>query len=353
MMSSRLRVPVAALLLAPFAWPAVAAAQQPPPATVEVQQAHRQSLAAMAIAPGTVVSRNDARIASEIAGRLIEVAEVGRAVEAGEVIARIDDRTLRLQLQDDIATIRRLEANFAYLERQVARLEQLAEQNNAARDQLDESRRQLEMAQQDLVRARIARDQTEHRISLTQVQSPFPGRIVERFRQGGEFLPVGGEVVRLVDTHNIEVRARAPLSVATHLIDGMPVTVRDADGHQVESTIRAVIPVGDERSRLIEVRVALDEGTWAIGSPLRVELPNSEPAEVVAVPRDALILRQNRTYLFKLLEDNSVEQVSVQTGIGNGDYIEVRGDVAAGDRVVVRGGERLRPGQPVQVIADG
>jgi predicted N-formylglutamate amidohydrolase len=100
---------------------------------------------------------------------------------------------------------------------------------------------------------------------------------------------------------------------------------------------------------MIEVRVELDEPGWVIGAAVRVALPESEPVPVVAVPRDALILRQNATYVYRVKDDSTVEQVAVSTGIGNGRMIEVRGDLAAGDHVVIRGGERLRPGQAVAV----
>ena len=327
------------------------AQEGPPPPTVRVEQALRQSMASVVQAPGTVVSRNDARIAAEISGRLSWVAEAGDVIEEGDVIARIDDRALQLQLQEDDATIKRLEANLVYLTQQLDRLQKLAQQNNAARNQLDESMAQRAMAEQDLVQAKVSREQTLYRLERAQVRAPFSGQIVERVAQAGEFIAVGGPIARLVDTTNIEVRARAPMSVAPYLFADMDVTVRD-QRHFTNNSIRSVIPVGDERSRMIEVRVTLAPNSWVIGSAVRVELPRSEATEVVAVPRDALILRQDNIYLFKLVDDNKVEQIPVQTGVGNGSMIEVRGNINDGDRVVTRGGERLQPGQTVQVAGE-
>ena len=212
---------------------------------------------------------------------------------------------------------------------------------------MDQVRSERDMAQQDLVQARVARDQIRYRLQRSEVKAPFSGRIVERFRQGGEYISVGGEVARLVDTTNIEVQARAPMEVAEYVKAGLPVSVKDDKNRETNGQIRAVVPVGDERSRLIEVRVALDEQPWVIGGAVRVALPKSPPQ--VAVPRDALILRQNVTYVYKLNEDSTVEQVSVVTGVGNGRLVEVRGNLKAGDQVVTLGGERLRPGQTVSI----
>ena len=82
---------------------------------------------------------------------------------------------------------------------------------------------------------------------------------------------------------------------------------------------------------------------------MRVSLPQSGTRTAVSVPRDALILRQGSVYVYRLAADGTVERVDVETGIGNGTRIEVRGEVSPGDRVVVRGGERLQPGQAVTV----
>lgn len=332
-------------------WSLSAEAQQPLPAPVKISLAEVRSMASSVLAPGTVVSRQDAEVAAEVAGRLTWVAEIGTEVEAGDVIARIDDHRLTLQLKDNEATIRRLEASLAYSDKQLARQRQLASQNIAAKNALDEIEAERDMTAQDLVQARVAREQTLFSIENSSIQAPFGGRIVERFRDAGEYISVGGEVARLVDTRNVEVRAQAPMSVAAHVREGLEVSIR-AGNREARSPIRAVIPVGDELSRMIEIRIALDGSDWVIGSAVRVALPEEAPVEVVAVPRDALVLRQNAIYVFRLKDDDTVDQIAVTTGIGNGTYIEVRGDIRGGDPVVVRGAERLRSGQQVMVARD-
>lgn len=323
----------------------------PPPASVSIDTATEESMSSLFVAPGTVVSRNDARISAEVVGLLTWVAEVGTQVEAGQALARIEDKPFQLRLRQHDATILRLEANASYLGSQLERFERLVKQNSVTRDQVEELRSQIEMAKQDIVGARVQREQTLYDIERTTVKAPFTGRVTERQASVGEYISVGGVVMRFVDVANVEVRAQAPVSVARYLADNMSVQVRDDRGAS-RSTIRSIVGVGDERSRMVEVRVALDGPGWIIGSAVRVELPQSEPTVVVAVPRDALILRQNSTYLYKVNADNTVEQVPVRTGIGNGSRIEVKGDIEDGDRVVIRGGERLRPGQAVVIAKD-
>ncbi len=324
------------------------AQEGPPPVQVETALAVRQEVASTSWFPGTVVSRNDARIAAEVSGRATWVAEVGTALEVGGEIARVDDRMLSLQLADNDATIKRLEAQLKYEESQVARLDQLADTNNAAANQLDQARSQAEVVSQQLNSAKVAREQINYNIERSKIRAPFPGRVVERLVQPGEFLNPGVPVVRLVDTDDKEIRVQAPVSAARFVRDGASVTVKD-DYLSSENAVRTVIPVGDERSRMIEIRVAVSEPEWVIGSAVRVALPSSEVRELVSIPRDALVLRGSEMFVYRVTADSTAERVDVTTGVGLGDHVEVNGNVAAGDELVVRGAERLRPGQALNV----
>ena len=100
---------------------------------------------------------------------------------------------------------------------------------------------------------------------------------------------------------------------------------------------------------MFEVRLDVDAETWTVGESVRLSMPTSAAKEVLAVPRDALILRREGSSVFKILADNTVEQVNVITGLGAGSYIEVAGQINLGDKVVVRGGERLSSGMTVRI----
>ena len=81
---------------------------------------------------GTVVSRNDSRIASEVEGVLTWLADVGDAVDAGDVIARIDPRLIRIAVTRAEANVARLSSDYRYRQRQLERTEELAARNSAS-----------------------------------------------------------------------------------------------------------------------------------------------------------------------------------------------------------------------------
>jgi len=313
---------VLALCLFPMVSWAQDAEQKAPASPVMVETAQRDTFSATLWVSGTVISQNDARIAAETDGRITWVADVGSRIEQGEAIARIDAEDLRLDLTDSEAQLASLKSQLKYRDSSLQRLQKLAASNNAAATQLDEAQSQLDMTRQDIKRAEVAVAQIKRRIKQTEVLAPFPGIVVERVVQVGEFVNRGAQVARLVDTEHREIRAQAPLSVAGWIREGMQVSVEHEDRESL-SPVSYVIPVGDDRSRMFEVRVAANNPAWIIGSPVRIALPNSEPRELVAIPRDGLVLRGSDIYVMRVNNDNTVEKVAVETGIGLGGFVEV------------------------------
>lgn len=326
------------------------APQGPPPAPVSVAEARSARFAPLLWATGSVMSREDARVASEQDGRVTQVAEVGTVVRKGDPLARLDDSLLRLQQRQHESDIERIQAQLDYARSHEQRLGALVQKASIAGSQLDEARSQRRVLEQDLQRARVILEQTRHRLQNATVRAPFDGTVAERFIETGEYLGTGGAVVRLVNTNALEVRAQAPVHLAARLAPGAGVAVRSGETERLQ-TVRAVVPVGDENSRQFEVRITLDAGDWPIGSALQVGLPSDAPREVVAVPRDALVLRASETFVMRVADDETAQRVPVRTGGTQGELVEVIGEVHAGDRLVVRGGERLAPGQRVRIDA--
>lgn len=327
-----------------------ASTAEAPGVPVVVAPARAETRASSIQATGTVVSRNDARLAAEVAGLLEWIAEPGAEVAKGQPVARINAERLELALRDNEAAVRRLDANRDLLATQRDRLVPLAAQNIASRSQIDEAQSRVAMAEQELEQARVARDRARLDLRRAVIRAPFDGHVAERVQQVGEYVDEGTPLARLVDTRNVEVVARAPLSTAVSLARGQSVSVDDG-ARSVASTIRSVVPVGDERSRLLEVRVVLAPSAWPIGAPVRVGLSAGEAHAAVTVPRDAVVLRQGAAYIYRVGAGEKAERIAVKVGAGRADRVEVVGMVVAGDRIVVRGAERLQPGQKVAVKA--
>lgn len=320
-----------------------------PPARVEVATAEIREMAPSVDVSGTVVSLNDSRIASEIEGVLTWLADVGADVAAGDLVARIDPRLIQIEVKRARANVARLASDFEYRQRQLERTEELAAKNSASKTLLDEARAQRDQAQHSLTDAKAALERTQADLARTEIRAPFAGHVTARLASVGEFVNVGEDVVRLVDTHRIEISLPASIALTRYIKPGIRVPVRSGDVER-EHTVRTVVPVGDAVSRMVEVRLGATDSDWLVGTPVQISLPSDEAVSTVAVPRDALVERSRQSYVYKVSNEGTAEQVTVQISAIVGLWVGVAGGISAGDRVIVRGAERLSPGQAVEII---
>jgi RND family efflux transporter MFP subunit len=320
----------------------------PPPAVVQIAEAVEARLSPFSEAPGSVVSLRDSLVAAATSGKIEWVAEVGAELEEGDIIARIDPADATFARDEARAEMRRLKSRADYLSELYERFAGLGDESGESEASLDEMRANRDEALQNLARAQVSLERAEINLQRTEVRAPFAGRIVTLEIQIGEYAAPGAAIARVTDTRHLEVTAQAPAALLRSVKPGDRITLA-YNSESVTAPVRAIVPVGDQRSRTLELRISLDDSDWPIGSAVRVSLPTRAPKTVVAAPRDALVLRANRVSVFVIDEEMKAKRVDVELGVAEGDLIEVIGEVEAGDKLVIRGGERLREGQSVTI----
>ena len=337
------------ILASLFSAPALAAV---PPAPVEIEPARALEIAPFVWVSGTVIGRYDSRISAEVEGRLESLPEVGDAVKKGQVIAALDATSYRLALREVEAEIAPIEALLVFYDREAARLERLAGQNNAAKSRLERTQadRDQALARIRAIKARIA--VVKDKLDRTQIRAPFAGIVTERLRAPGERVEAGAPIARLVDTRRLEIRARVRQQSVPFIRAGDRLTIRGG-GEAIAGKIRTVIPAGDDISRLYEIRILFEQPAWPIGKAVKIAVPVKQSQAVIAVPLDALVIRESGILLYRINADNTAEMIPVETGVSNPTHIQIIGGVSENDRIVTRGNERLRPGQPVRIINGG
>lgn len=323
----------------------------PPPALVKVATAEQVLMAPTVWLPGSIVSRDDARVSAEVEGRLVSVAEVGARVGTGDPLARIDDADLKILKAEAEAVVLRERAKWQFAEQEFTRLTSLAAKGLITKNRLDQARAERDAARGEWRVAKARLDGAQDRLNDTIISAPFSGVVAERYHRAGERVSVGDEVVRLVSPESLEAQVRIPPASLPHVTLGTEVRVR-ANPSQTRAQVRSVVPIGDDRSRLYDVRLTLDHAHWPVGTTVRVSVPTAKPKQVVAVPRDALVLRSSGVSVFRVGGDGKSELVRVDTGLAEGEMIEVIGGIEPGDQVITRGGELLRPGQTLKIMTD-
>jgi RND family efflux transporter MFP subunit len=366
------------LLLASGGW--VALQNRAPVVAVAAARTRPTGAVALLNASGYVTPRRRATVAAKITGRLSQVlVEEGMRVEAGQVLATLEDTDARVRLSSaqaerdaTQASLADLDVNLANAERELARTEQLRQEGIATTQALDLARTTVAS-----LRARIAsvREQVraaEARVQVAQqdlentiIRAPFSGMIVSKDAQRGEMVsPVsaGGGFTRtgiatIVDMTSLEIEVDVNESYIARVRPRQPVTaILDAyPDWQIPSTVRTIIPTADRQKATVKVRISFDKLDPRIlpDMGIKVGFLGEQPAESsasggVLVPREAVRDESGQDVVF-LYRNGRVERHAVGLGAANGNDQEILAGVAQGDQVVIRGPQGLQDGQTVRL----
>ena len=330
----------------------VLAQQQPPASVVQVASVARAELAPTVAVPGTIYSRNDVQVTAGVTGQLQMVAEPGTFVNKGDSVARIDSQPLLLQRAEQEALLQRAAINVRQLESQLRRQRELINSDLVSEFELEQTEANRDLAISDANITRVRVRQIDDQIHRANIRAPFSGIVISRVHRAGEDVARGEVLAQMTDIQNMEVRAYVPLKHLPRTVVGDAIEVF-ATGAQFEGQIRALVPTGDVRSQTFEARIKLPQSAsanWTVGQLVSVAVPIRARKISLVVPRDALVLRNNGAFVFRVNDDNIAERIEVELGDSSGETIAVTGPLHEGDRIAIRGAENLREGSPVKIM---
>jgi RND family efflux transporter MFP subunit len=319
---------------------------------VQISNVVRMEIAPTVSVPGTIYSRNDVRVTAGVAGQLVMVAEPGTVVGKGEPVARIDDAPLRLQRAEQEALLERAEINVRQLDSQLRRQSELRNSSLVSEFELEQTEANRDLARSDANITRVRIRQIDDLIARTVAKAQFTGIVIERLRREGEDVGHGEILAQMTDIENMEVRAFVPLKHLPRTTVGDSISVFAGDTLH-KGQIRALIPTGDVRSQTFEARIDLPPGAmeqWTIGQLVSVAVPIRQKEPALTVPRDALVLRQDGSFVYRINGENRAERVRVELGDSEGQLIAVIGSLQEGDRIAIRGAENLSDGAEVRIV---
>ena len=329
-----------------------ALAQQPPAPVVQIAYVAETEVAPTVAVPGTIYSRNDVQVTAGVAGQLTMVAEPGTMLRRGEPVATIDKKPLLLQRAEQEVLLDRARINIRQLDSQLRRQQELQGGSLVSEFDLEqtEANRDLAVADARLIEVRL--QQIDDQVQRADVRAPFSGVVTTRLRRAGEDVSRGEILAAMTDIRNMEVRAFVPLKHLPRTVVGDSIDVF-ATGTRFAGNIRSLVPTGDIRSQTFEARIDLPleaSGAWTVGQLVSVGIPIRSGESSLAIPRDALVLRQDGSYVFRINSENKAERIAVAIGDSAGDLIAIDGPLVEGDRVAVRGAENLREGAEVKIM---
>ena len=354
--------------------------EQVPEVQTAIVRADKGGRPALLNASGYVTPRRRATVAAKITARVNEIyAEEGMRVEAGQILARLDDSDAKVRLTAAIAdrdataaALGDLQVNLVNAERELKRNEELFQRRLIAEQQIDAARLAVDSFKARIVLARQQIGAADARIKMAEqdidnciVRAPFAGVVVSKDAQRGEMvspISAGGGFTRtgiatLVDMTSLEIEVDVNESYIARVRDGQPVTaILDAyPDWQIPGKVRTLIPTADRQKATVKVRASFDKLDPRILPDMGVKVtflgdePTAAPSSGrVLVPRTAIRDDGGKPTVF-LYRDGRVERRVLGLGQARGNDQEVIAGLADGDQIVTAGAKDLRDGQRVSV----
>ncbi len=360
-------ISVAAMLLAAaFFAPAIVHAQVKTE-RVDVDAVIVEPLTQTVPALGRFVPRQSGPVAALVGGPVAEVlVEVGDRVAKGDLLVSLStdvsvgNRNLReAEMREKEAALEtaRAQARLAALELQ--RLENLKQSAAFSQARYEDKaaevaryRSEVAEAEAAVVRAAANLNLAELDLARADIPAPYNGVVVARHVTEGAYVNMGAPVVSLVNDESLEIEADVSAQRLSGLVPGREVEIRLDDGRQFTATVRSLIPAENALTRTRPVRFlpnidGADSLRLATDQSVTVLVPVGEPRPVVSVHKDSVIAR-GTGYIVFVVVGGKAEPRPVRLGEATGIRMEVLSGLAPGDLVVIRGNERLLPGQPVR-----
>ncbi|MEN1727119.1 MAG: efflux RND transporter periplasmic adaptor subunit [Pseudomonadota bacterium] len=340
--------------------PSIYASSQELPAPAEGAAAHPVRVIAAKLAedppvvrlPGVLRARERGKLAFLHSGHLAErLVERGQTVEAGEILAVLHNPALMPGADAAAAQAREAKLNLEQLEREVVRLEDLEERNLVPTEELERIVSRRDAAIEARNQADAALGEAREQLDEAFLRAPYSGVISELMIEPGQFVAAGQGVLGLIGSSGLETAVHLPIERAARLEVGRTVRVKSPDTtSEFEGMIREI--GASEPGQAVEIVIELDPSNNASlqsGQAVDVTLPLTSD-QILAVPMAAITQSSSGVARVFRVENGRALAVDVRPGRLQGGWLEVEGQLAEGDLIVVAGHGRLLDDDPVRVL---
>lgn len=342
------------------------AAEQPTRRTVEVASVEAADQSRTVTLSGRIRAAEQASLSFEVGGKLQHLElDIGDAIEAGQVLARLEEAPYHLALQRARANASEAAARWQEQRLNVQRQSVLRERNMISQSSLDEAEAALDMARARHESAKASLAIAERDLEQTALVAPFDGSISRRLAEPSERVSPGQSVYEVISDQN-------GFEVQTHLPENLINALEAGQSHRVSfpaldnvSVAARVLHVGRQPSSsnsypmLLKPNLAngpaLRSGmTTLIQLTLWEEDAPPEQANWLKVPQTALRYPNEQSVeVLRVRRDNTLEAVEVSVRSARGDSALITGELEPGQTVVARGVEFVSPRESVAVLGRG
>ena len=245
----------------------------------------------------------------------------------------------RKQLDESAVALIQAKAQYELAEKHLAALQSAGKQQ------------QMKAAQGQLTSAKGKYDGAAAQLAYTEIRSPIDGVVTDRPSYPGETPPAGTPLLTIMDTSSVTARAHIPQSDAAMLKPGDVATINAPGEAPVQGKVTLVSPALDPNSTTVEVWVeaANPAGKLRPGTTVNVQMIAQTLNDAVVVPVSALLKTPEGQSTVMIVNADRAHQVSVETGIREGDRVQITKGLSGGETVIVTGAYGLPDNTKVKI----
>jgi membrane fusion protein, multidrug efflux system len=313
---------------------------EPLASPVELSRVHSGNIATFLETTTTLEARNAADLVAQREGQVVALpAEEGAFVRKGQMLARLDDTAERLAVE-------RTQLGWEVAQRELDRGKSLEAKNYMSQKALDD----LELAVRN---AWVALEQARYELSLTKIEAPFTGRVVERMVNLGENVTVGKACFRIVDFNPLRARLYFPERELQRVKVGQQAEI-SLDTHPEETftaRVSLVNPIVDRNNGTFKVTLELPNPAESLlpGAFARVRLKTGQFKDALLLPRRGVLTEDGDSYVF-VARGDSVLKAAIELGAVEHDTAQILSGLVEGDSVVTVGQGGLKPGSKIKPV---
>jgi len=320
---------------------------------VEVTQAAYENVQHTIEAVGSFFPEDEVKVGAEVEGTIKKLSvDEGAIVKKGDLLLEIDDEKFRLEVEESEAmlteAVRKLENARATLNR----MTRLYKEGVIGEQNYDDTKTQTLLIEANVENIKARLNRFKKSLKDTRVMAPIDGVVSERKVSVGEYVKVGAELFKIVDSNPLKLTFTVPENNAGEIKIGQKVQVQSrafAD-RTYQGTIYFINPKVDIETRTVEVKAWVDNPDYILKPGFYVNVKTLlEERKSLVLPESSVLVREGKSMVMSVV-NNAIQYKPVTPGVRFDGKVEILDGITAEDKVVLSGRSEIYEGTRVEII---
>jgi membrane fusion protein (multidrug efflux system) len=321
---------------------------------VEVTRAAYANVQHTIEAVGSFFPEDEVKVGAEVEGTIKKLSvDEGAIVKKGDLLLEIDDEKFRLEVEESQAmsteALRRLENSRATLNR----MTRLYKEGVIGQQNYDDAKTQTLLIEANVENIKARLNRFKKSLKDTRVMAPIDGVVSERKVSVGEYVKVGAELFKIVDSNPLKLAFTIPENSAGEIKIGQKVQVqpRAFADKTFQGKIYFINPKVDIETRTVEVKAWVDNPEYTLKPGFYVNVKTLlEERKSMVLPESSVLVREGKTLVMSVVND-SIQYKQVTSGVRFDGKVEILDGITPEDKVVLSGRSEITEGTRVEIIS--